>query len=220
MESSTTSRSPGRLGECLKEFSHHASPRFLVALIFGLAIIRVQVGSWSPVDALVALALILTQPPSEWLIHVHLLHVEPTSRVRRFVYAMSARQHAAHHRSPERLELLFVPLATHLFAIGFWAAVLAVVLRSLPLAMTGGLTVASLTLVYEWMHFLPHTRFVPTSRLIRAPWRAHRLHHYKSEHYWYGICTTFADHLFGTYKSKEEVATSPTCRNLHGAFET
>ena len=48
-------------------------------------------------------------------------------------------------------------------------------------------------------------------------WRNHRLHHYKSEHYWFTVTTAAtADRLFGTYPDPATVKTSPTARNLHG----
>jgi sterol desaturase/sphingolipid hydroxylase (fatty acid hydroxylase superfamily) len=47
-------------------------------------------------------------------------------------------------------------------------------------------------------------------------WRNHRLHHYKNEHYWFGVATPgTADRLLGTFPEQSEVETSPTVRALH-----
>ncbi len=207
---------PSELGDCFRTFVRFRSPRQLLLVLMVLVPLRVLVASWRWWDLVVLVVLILIQPVSEWLIHVRLLHVQPTTRVRRVIFDLAASGHHDHHREPGRLGLLFVDTTTHVFAAVFWGLAFTAVLRSVPLGLTGGLTVASLTLIYEWMHFLPHTRYVPRSALVRAPWRVHRLHHYRNENYWYGICTTFADHLLGTFKTRDEVPLSPTCRDLSG----
>ena len=68
--------------------------------------------------------------------------------------------------------------------------------------------------VYEWCHFLIHTPYRPQGRYYRAIWRGHRLHHFKNEHYWFGVTSTVADHLLGTAPNQAEVARSGTARTL------
>jgi sterol desaturase/sphingolipid hydroxylase (fatty acid hydroxylase superfamily) len=45
-------------------------------------------------------------------------------------------------------------------------------------------------------------------------WRAHRNHHYRNEHYWFGVTVHLADHLLGTFPEKTAVDASPTARTL------
>ena len=55
------------------------------------------------------------------------------------------------------------------------------------------------------------------TRFYRAIWRNHRLHHYKNEHYWFGVSTSgTSDWVLGTRPDPATVAASPTAKNLHG----
>ncbi|HMC69660.1 MAG TPA: fatty acid hydroxylase family protein, partial [Mycobacteriales bacterium] len=67
---------------------------------------------------------------------------------------------------------------------------------------------------YEWTHFLIHSTYVPRSRYYRYIWRAHRLHHYKNEKYWFGVTVHLADHVLRTFPQRDAVETSPTARTL------
>jgi sterol desaturase/sphingolipid hydroxylase (fatty acid hydroxylase superfamily) len=67
---------------------------------------------------------------------------------------------------------------------------------------------------YEWTHYLIHTSYRPKRRFYRYIWRAHRLHHFKNEHYWFGVTVHLADHVLRTFPAKEAVETSPTARTL------
>ena len=72
----------------------------------------------------------------------------------------------------------------------------------------------SLLMLYEWTHFLIHSPYRPQSAAYRYVWRAHRLHHFKNENYWFGVTVHLADHVLGTFPEKSAVPTSPTCRTL------
>jgi hypothetical protein len=64
------------------------------------------------------------------------------------------------------------------------------------------------------VHFLVHTRWRPRWRPYQVLWRNHRLHHYKNEHFWFGVTRLAADRWLGTQPARDAVATSPTCRTL------
>jgi hypothetical protein len=51
---------------------------------------------------------------------------------------------------------------------------------------------------YEWVHFLVHTHVVPRTALYRRLWRNHRLHHFKNDHYWFGVTMLSGDRLLRT----------------------
>ena len=76
-----------------------------------------------------------------------------------------------------------------------------------------------MTLHYEWVHYMVHSRYKPKSAYYRRLWVNHRLHHCKNEHYWMGVTMLAGDAVLGTAKKKEEVPTSPTCRTL-GVVDT
>jgi sterol desaturase/sphingolipid hydroxylase (fatty acid hydroxylase superfamily) len=78
-----------------------------------------------------------------------------------------------------------------------------------------GLLVSYVVLAsYEWCHFLIHTPYRPRGRYYRAIWRGHRLHHYKNEHYWFGVTSTLGDQLLGTAPDQADVPKSGTARTL------
>ena len=101
--------------------------------------------------------------------------------------------------------------AALVFAIvGLWL----LVAPGLPAALTGVLVHFALALHYEWVHFLVHTRYRPRSARYEKLWRNHRLHHFKNEHYWYGVTMLSGDRLLGTAPDRDAVPTSPTARTL------
>ena len=91
-------------------------------------------------------------------------------------------------------------------------------LRIALVAMLGYVAVSIAAGASWWTHYLLHSDYRPRSKAYRAIWRNHRLHHYKSEHYWFTVTTAgIADRVLGTYPDPSEVETSPTVRALHAA---
>src|SRR5205085_9101116 len=82
------------------------------------------------------------------------------------------------------------------------------------LALTGLAFFLVMSLRYEWVHFLVHTRYRPRTEYFRRLWRNHRLHHCKNEHYWFGVTMLGGDHLLRTSPDPSSVDLSPTCRRL------
>jgi sterol desaturase/sphingolipid hydroxylase (fatty acid hydroxylase superfamily) len=68
--------------------------------------------------------------------------------------------------------------------------------------------------VYEWTHFLIHSSYRPRRSVYRAIWRAHRLHHFRNERYWFGVTMHLGDRVLGTYPAKDAVPASLTARTL------
>jgi sterol desaturase/sphingolipid hydroxylase (fatty acid hydroxylase superfamily) len=154
----------------------------------------------------------------EWLIHVFILHWRPRKVAGVLVDSELARDHRRHHRDPRDIPLVFIP----------WRSLIGVIIGDFAISLFAfprlgqGLTflvaVALTGLLYEWTHYLIHSDYRPRSRVYKAVWRNHRLHHYKNEHYWFTVTSTStADRLFGTYPDPATVKTSPTAKNLHGA---
>jgi hypothetical protein len=162
-----------------------------------------------------AVAMVVIYPFGEWAIHVHLLHLPP---VRGFELP-TARAHRMHHEAPARLDLInFSPLEA--LAVLLLAVPVAVAPLALAFGWQAGLSavVAAYALVgtYEWTHFLIHTAYRPRSRYYASIWRAHRLHHFKNEHYWHGITNTLSDRVLGTSPDHRTVERSRTARTLQG----
>ena len=117
-------------------------------------------------------------------------------RAQRFVYTM----HGVHHEFPRDKERLFMPpvpsliiasilFSTTYFAIG-WNA-----LAFFPGFLFG-------YLMYGSMHYAIHA-FAPP-KFLKALWRNHHLHHYKSPDKGFGVSSVLWDVVFRTVPKKEE----------------
>jgi hypothetical protein len=197
-------------------FWRQSSPRIIVVALCAALAGRAAVGGYRASDLVVIVALIALQPFTEWLLHVFLLHFRPRQVKGRTIDPFVSRKHRAHHRDPQHIGLVFVALPALLGLIVVFALLTGLLLRNLELWLTALVTGMSLLLLYEWTHYLIHTAYAPRTALYRYVWRAHRLHHYKNEHYWFGITNHLADHVLRTFPDKAVVPTSPTARNLHG----
>jgi hypothetical protein len=208
---------PRTLPEALREFARHPSPRILAALAVGFAGARLAVGGIAAWDLVAAGAVALLWPIQEWLIHVLVLHFEPRRVAGRTLDFLVPQMHRAHHRDPWRLELVFIPLPVYLGVPAILAILIGSLLPSLPRVLSVLAVYFALALHYEWIHFLIHTRYPPRGAHYRRLWRNHLLHHFKNEHYWYGVTMLSGDHLLRTAPAVTAVPTSQTCRELLGA---
>ena len=208
---------PGTLREAIPVFLKHGSPRILIACL-GIALaVRIAVGAWSAWDFAPLAGLLLYWPIQEWLIHVFILHARPKHFCGRTIDFRVPRKHRAHHRDPWRLDLLFIPIHSFVYSIpilvGLWFAVA----PTTPLALTGIAAHLALALHYEWVHYLVHTRVQPRHAYYQRLRKSHRLHHFKNEHYWFGVTMLAGDRLLRTAPDLATVPTSPTARSLEHA---
>jgi hypothetical protein len=204
-------------------FARQASPPLLgLALVVAL-ILRAILGHFDWRDLVVLAGLAVLTPPVEWLIHVYVLHARAFELFGRRIDLLAAREHRAHHRAPAVLGGVLIP--AYALPIFFAQIALTVWLMSFPIhwifggdrlahAATGLLGALAILAAYEWSHFLIHTPYRPRRRYYKAIWRGHRLHHFKNEHYWFGVTSTVADRLLGTAPDQGAVAKSGTARTL------
>jgi hypothetical protein len=157
-------------------------------------------------------------PVLEWVIHVFILHWRPRKVAGVLVDSELARDHRRHHADPRDIPLVFIPWRSLIFVIAADFAIAVFAFPRLGQGLTFMVAIAATGLVYEWTHYLIHSDYRPRTRVYKAIWRNHRLHHYKNEHYWFTVTTTStADRIFGTYPDPATVKTSATAKNLHGA---
>src|SRR5437588_533858 len=121
--------------------------------------------------------------------------------------------------TPRIIALVFIPLQVLIVSlavavVGFW-----LLLPTPQLAFTTMATSFWMLLTYEWTHYLIHSPYRPRTRFYRYVWRAHRLHHFRNERYWFGVTVHVADHLLRTFPEKDSVPVSPTARTL-GVIES
>lgn len=148
-------------------------------------------------EAIFFLAGILFWTFFEYLMHRYLFHmVVESPRAKKFVYIM----HGVHHEFPRDKERLFMPpvpsiiLASTIFFIMHslmgWNA-----LSFFPGFLFG-------YMVYGSMHYAIHA-FTPP-KFMKALWRNHHLHHYKTPEKGFGVSSVLWDVVFGTVPKKEE----------------
>jgi hypothetical protein len=216
---------PLRLADCARVFWRYTSPRVIAAALALAIALRVALGDWSWQVLLVPAYLIVSEPITEWLIHVYVLHARGVKIAGRTVEPMAAREHRAHHASPTELRWVFIPTAA-LLAFLPTIALLVFLYALVAHALAGGSLLAewSTALVvayailasYEWCHFLIHTPYRPKRWYYKVIWRNHRLHHYKNEHFWFGVTSHVGDVVLHTNPSQSTVPKSPTARALSG----
>ncbi|MEZ0577556.1 sterol desaturase family protein [Nocardioides sp. MH1] len=213
-------RSSQSMREVFTEFWRHPSPYILGTYLTAAVVARVLAGPGAWWELLIPVGLVLLMPFVEWVIHVCVLHWKPRRIAGLRIDPLLSRKHRAHHRDPRAIPLVFIPWQVEL-TLGPAAVLIGwAVMPTWSAALT--LAVADLVLLsaYEWTHYLLHSDYRPRSAWYRSVWRNHRLHHYKSEHYWFTVTSAAtADRLFGTYPDPATVPTSPTARNLHGLTE-
>jgi len=210
-------RAPISLTAAAREFWRHPSPWLLgSALVITLAA-RLVVADWQLGDALVPLVMLAVFPFFEWIVHVTVLHWRPRRVGAVTVDSLLARKHREHHADPRDVPLVFIPWPALLWLLPAFTAIAVFAFPRLGLGLTYLLGVTVLGLGYEWTHYLIHSDYRPKTRLYRAVWRNHRLHHFKNEHYWFTVTTSgTADRVLGTHPDPAAVPSSPTAKALHG----
>jgi fatty acid hydroxylase family protein len=202
-------------------FWRHPSPWLIGVLLVGATGARVLVGDWRLSDVWTPLVMLALFPFTEWLVHVCVLHWRPRRVGRLTIDPLLASKHRAHHVDPRDVPLVFIPWQALLWLVPAVVAVGLVAFPRVGLGLTYVVVVGALGLGYEWTHYLIHSDYRPRSRLYRAVWRNHRLHHYKNEHYWFTVTSAgTADRVLGTFPNPRDVESSPTVRDLHAREAT
>jgi hypothetical protein len=207
---------PDTLGGALRGFLAHPSPRILLVLVTFAVAVRLSLGGFAPRDLLTLAIVAAYWPIQEWLIHVFVLHYRPVKIAGRTLDFPVPRKHRAHHRDPWDAALIFIPLHSYVYTVPILFGAWLLFAPTTALAFTGLSVHLLLTLHYEWVHYLVHTRVVPKRALYKRLWRNHRLHHFKNEHYWYGVTMLTGDHVLRTAPDRDAVPSSPTARDLLG----
>ncbi len=192
------------------------------AVVISVAL-RLALGGWRWWDLGIAAIILGFQPFTEWLIHVFVLHFTPRRVAAVTIDPLGARRHRQHHADPKVLGLVLVPRQILLTSVVLEAPIMWAITPTWRLALSGMATAYSMFLAYEWIHFLIHSTYKPKRRYYTYVYRAHRLHHYRNEKYWFGVTVHLADHVLRTFPQKDEVPVSPTAFNLgvteHGINE-
>jgi hypothetical protein len=214
----TAARSDDRqietLGTCFAVFRSYRSPQIIAAALLVAWAARLTLGGWRWGDLLIMAIIAALLPFIEWFTHVVLLHWKPKKVFGVTLDPLAAREHRKHHLDPREVKLIFIPLPVLIPNLIVGAVLFLSLAPTTRQGLSGIVMSFSLLMLYEWTHYLIHSRYRPKSRLYRYVWRAHRLHHYRNERYWFGVTVHLADHLFGTFPEKNAVPVSRTARSL------
>ncbi|HVV74711.1 MAG TPA: sterol desaturase family protein [Mycobacteriales bacterium] len=203
------------LGGAFRLFIATFNARLLAAAFVAAVVARVALAGWRWWDLGIAAIVLGVQPFTEWLIHVFILHAKPRRIGSITVDGLLARRHRQHHANPKVIGLVLVPrralITSLLTAVPLYWLITGMDWR---LALSWLVVAYGMFLTYEWTHFLIHSSYKPRHWYYRYIYQAHRLHHFRNEHYWYGVTVHLADHVLRTFPEKEEVPVSPTAFNL------
>src|SRR5688572_2618138 len=201
------------LGELARFFLAKPSPACIVSTLAIAGVARLVIGQWSWWDLAIPALIVAAEPFVEWVIHVRLLHRRPTQLGRWTIDPITARKHREHHRNPKDLRIVMVPFQA-LFPAAPILIVLAIWRLEPPQAAMALASGFGMLAWYEWAHYLFHAPYRPKTRWFRAISRNHVLHHFKNEHYWFGVTTSFGDRVLGTRPDEAAIEASPTVRTL------
>jgi sterol desaturase/sphingolipid hydroxylase (fatty acid hydroxylase superfamily) len=194
-------------------FIKKPSPAFIVSTFVVAAVARLAIGDWGWWDLAIPILIVAAEPFVEWVIHVRLLHRRPTQLGRWTIDPIASRKHREHHRNPKDLRILMVPLQA-LFPAAPIAIAVAIWRLDPPQAAMALAAGFGMLAWYEWVHYLIHAPYRPKTTWFRSLSRNHVLHHFKNEHYWFGVTTSVGDRVLGTKPDPSTVTASPTVRTL------
>jgi 4-hydroxysphinganine ceramide fatty acyl 2-hydroxylase len=198
----------------LGPFLQHGSNATLLAIALLLACSLVFL---APALAVVGIGIaigIIAFALSEYTTHRFLLHATPQSSP--LLLRAQHRLHYDHHVTPDRLDLLFLPVWFALPVLALFGGIYLAITHSL--ALTLSLLLGSIigVLYYEWAHYVAHIPFTPLTASGRYMKKYHLLHHFKNERLWFGVTSPAMDFAGRTYRRHDETEKSPTTRHLFG----
>lgn len=204
------------LAEAARVFASRPGPRLIAATAGAMWAARAALGPPGVADVVAAGAALAWWPFQEWLMHKHLLHLEPRTIFGRPFDPLFARKHRAHHRDPRDIDKTLLPLSVIAGAIPGTSAGWLLLVGPRRAAVTAMATYSTMALAYEWTHFIVHTGVQPKTAYGKKVRRNHRLHHYRSEDHWLGFTVPAVDAWLGTDPDPASVPRSKTAMDLHG----
>ncbi|HVF92198.1 MAG TPA: sterol desaturase family protein [Blastocatellia bacterium] len=201
-------------GSLIAGFFRHRSNAVLALAVAGIVLALFGQGRLIAVLPFVAVGMLVFFCV-EYVSHRFLLHAAP--RPEPSLSRLQRRLHYDHHKKPDILELLFVPLWFSLPNLAVYAALYYLLSGSVPVTLALLLGNLISFLYYEWVHYVAHIPATP-----RTPWgrwmkKYHLLHHYKNEGLWFGVTNPSLDLLCGTYRRAGLVEKSSTVRHIDSA---
>jgi sterol desaturase/sphingolipid hydroxylase (fatty acid hydroxylase superfamily) len=206
--------------QALRVFFSKRTPRTIAKIAAGSWAARLLLGPPTLRDVAAAATAITIWPLQEWVLHKHLLHIEPRTIAGVRIDPAFARAHRNHHAEPRDIDTTLLPIKTVHQAGPLSAGLWLLAFGPTRAAVTGMATYSTMTLFYEWTHFIVHTNVKPKTAYGERVRRNHRLHHFRHEGYWFAFTLPLVDRLFGTDPDPKTITRSPTAMDLHGLSAT
>ncbi|MEI5907901.1 sterol desaturase family protein [Bacillus spongiae] len=194
-----------------RDFFLHPDIFIMVCVFIGIAsyvFVQESIGTIS----LFFLVGLVTFMFSEYLTHRFLFHLKAPKNI--FFLNLLKRLHYDHHKYPNDLKLLFLPIWYSLPNLFVLATIFYFITSNLMWTFAFSLGLICMLLMYEWKHYIAHRPIKPKTKFGVWLKKIHLLHHFKNENYWYGVSNPFVDVLFGTLKDEKDVETSQTAKDL------
>jgi hypothetical protein len=191
-------------------FFKHGSNTVLVAAIVVLAAlfaVRALAFWWVP--ALIGAIVFFT---TEYTTHRFFFHAKPVKTA--WVNKLQHRLHYDHHIDPPKLELLFLPLWFVIPVTALYYGAYVLVVRDAVQAVSFAFGAICALTYYEWVHYVAHVPFTPVTPFGKYIKKYHLWHHFKNEHFWYGVTNPTMDYVGFTYRDVEAVERSTTVREI------
>lgn len=190
-------RMPGSVEEVSGLLLQSPGPVLALALLLVGSALQVYWGTTGPALG-IAVVLVLLRSFLEWFFHRCIWHVRP-ARLGNPIAAA----HRWHHEHPDDPEGVVFGwqgvLALYLLALSVCSPV-----TGIPPAVAVADGFMLLLLIYEWFHVLAHSNVAPGSPWLSQIIANHRRHHDGAWDACFGVSSTLADKVLGTWVSTTE----------------
>jgi 4-hydroxysphinganine ceramide fatty acyl 2-hydroxylase len=186
-------------------FRHGSNAILALGIVAAAVAFFIGAVPFSLVGALIGAAVFFV---SEYTTHRFLFHAQPSKIP--FVLKL---QHKLHY-DPPQIDLLFLPWWFVVPTVVVYYGVFLAVVRSPALAVSLAFGSVCALLYYEWVHYIAHIPFNPVTPFGRYVKKYHLWHHFKNEHFWYGVTNPSMDFVGATYRDVESVDRSTTVREI------
>ncbi len=190
-------------------FRHGSNSILVLAAVAAIAAFVLGAVPFSLAGVLIGAAVFFV---SEYTTHRFMFHAKPSTIP--FVLKLQHRLHYDHHIDPPKIELLFLPWWFVIPTVLVYYGIFLAIVRNPALAFSLAFGSLCALLYYEWVHYVAHIPFNPVTPFGRYVKKYHLWHHFKNEHFWYGVTNPSMDFAGATYRDVESVERSTSAREI------
>ena len=158
--------------------------------------------------------ILFSAPFFEWAVHKYFLHYEfnfKNKKLKNFFYKV----HEGHHEFPNDKELIFAPIIIGLSVPLIFFFLTLLIFNNIDISLTASFFSLLYYCYYEWIHLAHHTdTYIPITTRGKKLKKHHTFHHFKNEHYWWGVTTILGDQIFNTAPTHLDIKKSKTTKSI------